>query len=386
MKKLAIVTTHPIQYYAPVFKLLHQRRNIDIKVFYTLGNAQPKHDPGFGKIISWDIPLLEGYPYQWGRNISTQPGSHHFKGIVTPELIGTIEAWRPDAILVFGWAYNSHLKIIRYFKNKVPLYFRGDSTLLNDISGVQRLAKNIFLKWVYSHISHAFYAGVNNKAYFKKYGLKEAQLSFAPHAVDNERFNADRGAEAAGLRASLGIDKDDILILYAGKFEPVKNLHSLVNAFGTFENPAVHLLLAGSGTDEEELKRLAANSTAGRRIHFTGFKNQTYMPVLYQAADVFCLPSKSETWGLAINEAMACGRAILASDKVGCVADLVNHNVNGVVFKSGDANDLAEKLQALTANKAELIRMGQESQLIIKNYSFLHIAEAIENKVQHETH
>lgn len=386
MKKLAIVTTHPIQYYAPVFKLLHQRRNIDIKVFYTLGNAQPKHDPGFGKIISWDIPLLEGYPYQWGRNISTQPGSHHFKGIVTPELIGTIEAWRPDAILVFGWAYNSHLKIIRYFKNKVPLYFKGDSTLLNDISGVQRLAKNIFLKWVYSHISHAFYAGVNNKAYFKKYGLKEAQLSFAPHAVDNERFNADRGAEAAGLRASLGIDKDDILILYAGKFEPVKNLHSLVNAFGTFEKPAVHLLLAGSGTDEEELKRLAANSTAGRRIHFTGFKNQTYMPVLYQAADVFCLPSKSETWGLAINEAMACGRAILASDKVGCVADLVNHNVNGVVFKSGDANDLAEKLQALTANKAELIRMGQESQLIIKNYSFLHIAEAIENKVQHETH
>lgn len=386
MKKLAIVTTHPIQYYAPVFKLLHQRRNIDIKVFYTLGNAQPKHDPGFGKIISWDIPLLEGYPYQWGRNISTQPGSHHFKGIVTPELIGTIEAWTPDAILVFGWAYNSHLKIIRYFKNKVPLYFKGDSTLLNDISGVQRLAKNIFLKWVYSHISHAFYAGVNNKAYFKKYGLKEAQLSFAPHAVDNERFNADRGAEAAGLRASLGIDKDDILILYAGKFEPVKNLHSLVNAFGTFENSSVYLLLAGNGADEEELKRLAANSTAGRRIHFTGFKNQTYMPVLYQAADVFCLPSKSETWGLAINEAMACGRAILASDKVGCVADLVNHNVNGVVFKSGDANDLAEKLQALTANKAELIRMGQESQLIIKNYSFLHIAEAMENKVQHETH
>lgn len=386
MKKLAIVTTHPIQYYAPVFKLLHQRQNISIKVFYTLGNAQPKHDPGFNKIISWDIPLLEEYPYQWGRNISTQPGSHHFKGIITPELAGTIEAWKPDAILVFGWAYNSHLKIIRYFKKKVPLYFRGDSTLLNDISGVQRLAKNIFLKWVYSHISHAFYAGVNNKAYFKKYGLKEEQLSFTPHAVDNERFSADRGAEAAELRASLDIDKDDILVLYAGKFEPVKDLHSLVNAFGTFENSSVHLLLAGNGADEEELKRLAANSKAGPRIHFTGFKNQTYMPVLYQAADVFCLPSKSETWGLAINEAMACGRAILASDKVGCVADLINNNVNGVVFKSGDANDLAGKLQALTANKAELIKMGRESQFIIKNYSFSHIAEAIENKVQHETH
>ena len=87
MKKLAIITTHPIQYYAPVFKLLRQRQKLDIKVFYTWGkNAEIKYDPGFKKNIEWDIPLLDGYPYEWVKNISQNPGTHNFKGIkLTPE-------------------------------------------------------------------------------------------------------------------------------------------------------------------------------------------------------------------------------------------------------------------------------------------------------------
>jgi len=64
----------------------------------------------------------------------------------------------------------------------------------------------------------------------------------------------------------------------------------------------------------------------------------------------------------------------------------VNKGVNGDVFKSGDASDLAEKLVMLTADKIKLAKMGQQSLHIIKNYSFLHIAEAIENKLHNETH
>ncbi|MEO6981197.1 MAG: glycosyltransferase family 1 protein, partial [Mucilaginibacter sp.] len=79
MKKLAIITTHPIQYYAPIFRLLQQRNNISIKVFYTLGETTaPKHDPGFGKAVSWDIPLLDGYDFEWLKNVAPTPGSHYF--------------------------------------------------------------------------------------------------------------------------------------------------------------------------------------------------------------------------------------------------------------------------------------------------------------------
>jgi len=386
MKKLAVITTHPIQYYAPVFKLLNQRKKINVKVFYTLGEgAVNKLDHGFNKIVEWDIPLLDGYEFEWMKNTAANPGSHYFKGIVNPDGIERIKKYQPDAILVFGWAYHAHLKIIRYFSGKVPIYFRGDSTLLNELGGLKKALRYVFLKWVYKHINHAFYVGKNNRNYYRAYRLKESQLSFAPHAIDSNRFEAGRSNEAGELRSSFGIGNKDILILYAGKFEPVKNVELLLSAFITLNRPGVHLLLAGNGPNENDLKEQADKSSAAN-VHFTGFKNQTYMPVLYQAADLFCLPSKSETWGLSINEAMACGKAVLASDKVGCAADLIEDERNGAVFISDNVGSLVEKLQQLTKDKAQLAKLGQQSKQIIKNWSFLHIAEAIENKLLNEAY
>ena len=134
MKRLAIITTHPIQYNAPWFKLLSQRKNIHIKVFYTWGQIEntAKFDPGFGKEISWDIPLLEGYEYTFVTNTSKDPGSHHFNGIINPSLVDDIESWNADAILIFGWSFKSHLKVLRYFKGKKTNIFRGDSNLLDE--------------------------------------------------------------------------------------------------------------------------------------------------------------------------------------------------------------------------------------------------------------
>jgi glycosyltransferase involved in cell wall biosynthesis len=387
MKKLAIISTHPIQYYAPVFRLLSQRQKIEIKVFYTLGiQNTSKYDPGFGKTVSWDIPLLDGYPYEWANNVAANPGSNHFSGIVTPTLTCQVNDWQPDAILVYGWAYQSHLKVIRYFKNKIPVYFRGDSTLLNEPAGINKIAKTIFLRWVYKHIDHAFYVGKNNKAYFLKYGLAEKQLSLAPHAIDNYRFKTDRFVEALELRSLLKIKEEDTLILFAGKFEPVKNVELLLSAFISLNKQNAHLLLVGNGVDEDQLKSLTGNSASAGNIHFLDFKNQSYMPVLYQAADLFCLPSKSETWGLSVNEAMACGKAILASDTVGCAVDLVKNAQNGAIFKAGDVNDLAEKLQQLINDKFQLVKYGEQSRIIIKDWSFTNIALAIEKKVLNETH
>lgn len=381
--RLAIITTHPIQYYAPVFKLLNQR--INIKVFYTWGEkAIEKFDPGFGKAVNWDIPLLDGYDYEWIKNTSTDPGSHHFRGIINPDLVNKIEAWQADAVLIYGWAYHSHLKTMRYFKNKIPVYFRGDSTLLDIKKGVRALFRSVFLKWVYQHVDHAFYVGTNNKAYFKKYGLKENQLSFAPHAIDNDRFAISRHTEAMALRLSLQLTNNDVLILFAGKFESVKNAATLIAAVAVLNLPNIHLLLVGNGVNEAALKA-QANLTNCKNIHFMSFQNQDHMPVLYQAADLFCLPSISETWGLSVNEAMACTKPVLLSDKVGAAADLVTEGINGYTFKAGNVNDLKHKLNTLlNKGKSGLAMMGDGSKNIIKNWNFEVQAKAIENKVLHE--
>lgn len=383
MKKLAIITTHPIQYYAPVFSLLAKNRSIGIKVFYTGGDIViKKQDPGFGKMIEWDIPLLDGYQYEFITNISKNPGSHLFNGIKNPELASKIEFYKPDAILVFGWAYHSHLKMLMHFKGKIPIWFRGDSTLLNEnigITGVLKsMLKKIFLNWVYKHVDNAFYVGENNRSYLQAYGLETKQLIFAPHAVDNKRFSVDRLEEAFQLRKSLNIPESSTVILFAGKLERIKNPLLLIRALSNLKpGNNCHLIIAGNGELEQALKLRAQSN----KIHFLNFQNQSQMPVLYQACDLFCLPSKSESWGLAVNEAMACSRAVLVSDKVGCATDLVIPNVNGQIFKSGNLNDLTEKLFELTNDQFRLKEMGQRSKEIIHSFNFEKIASAIEKQL-----
>ena len=383
VNKLAIITTHPIQYYAPIFRLLNSEYEIEIKVFYTWSQSKEgiKYDPGFGKKIEWDIPLLDGYDFTFVKNTSAKPGSHHFFGIKNPTLIPEIESWKPDAVLVIGWSFVSHLQCIRYFHKKIPVLFRGDSTLLDEGPGIKTMLRRLFLKWVYSHVDVAFYVGTNNKVYFLKHGLKNEQLVFAPHAVDNGRFGenaAYKKMEALAWRSKLGIAASDLVFLFAGKLEPKKNPAILIESFSEIKNEKIKLVLLGDGILKEQLKSLSKND---ERISFVEFQNQQEMPVVYRMADVFVLPSKGpgETWGLAVNEAMACGRAILVSDKVGCAADLVADGKNGYIFRSNDIASLKEKINKLVSNKNGLAEMGKASAALINEWNFEAIASAVKN-------
>jgi glycosyltransferase involved in cell wall biosynthesis len=111
------------------------------------------------------------------------------------------------------------------------------------------------------------------------------------------------------------------------------------------------------------------------------------MPVIYQACDIFCIPSKgpNETWGLAINEAMVCGKAILSSDKVGAAVDLVKPGHNGLMFKSGDLAGLIAGLnELLNSGKNRLGEMGRYSKEIIKDWSLENQVTAIEQLTNNE--
>ncbi|SFG93212.1 glycosyltransferase family 4 protein [Pedobacter insulae] len=368
MTKLAIIVTHPIQYYVPLFRLL--AKICDLKVFYTWGEGGlgEKFDPDFNRKISWDIPLLDGYSFEVVKNTASDPGSHHFMGIRNPDLIGQLTNFNPDKLLVYGWSYASHLKVMRHFKNKVPIYFRGDSNLLDDQSNAKKVIRSLLLKWIYSYVDTAFYVGEANKRYYEQFGLKPSQLIYLPHTIDNNRFSQDRSTESNTLRKELGLNTDDILILFAGKFESKKDPETLLSAFLKLDNPKIHILFVGNGELESKLKTQSSGSRA-QRIHFMNFQNQTEMPVIYQACDLFCLPSKGpgETWGLAINEAMAAGKAVIVSDKVGCHFDLVNSS-NGFIFKAGDEGKLTSILISLT--KEDLLQKGVESKQKVKHFSY----------------
>ena len=373
--KLAIVITHPIQYYAPVFKLLAQRGKIIVKVFYTWERGAEKYDVGFGKSFEWDIPLLEGYDHVFVSNNGNM--NKGFRDVRNPTLIREIEQWGADAVLVYGWNYHSHLKAMRHFKGNKQVLFRGDSTLLNEKKGVKQMMRRVFLRWVYSHVDAALYVGSHNKQYFLKHGLKEHQLFFAPHSIDNDRFAEITEKDKLfrdDLWRQLGIPPEARKFLFVGKLQYQKNPSLLVKAFIQLKRPGMHLLFVGNGDEEEMVKALAKPYP---NIHFLPFQNQSAMPAIYRLGDAYCLTSVSETWGLAVNEAMACGRAVLVSHRVGCSVDLVKDGKNGYVFESGNVDDLVKKLEMLSMDDTDA--MGAMSKQMINDWSVERQVECIES-------
>jgi glycosyltransferase involved in cell wall biosynthesis len=102
------------------------------------------------------------------------------------------------------------------------------------------------------------------------------------------------------------------------------------------------------------------------------------MPLVYRLGDIFILPSKGpgETWGLSVNEAMACGRPVIVSDKCGCAYELIKEGVNGYTFRSGDVNDLVNKMQRML-DRDDLRTMGKNSRNIISNFNYQSFADAL---------
>lgn len=387
-----------------------------LKVFYTWPQAiEGFDDPDFGKRVQWDIPLMEGYEWEAVENIAKNQSSKQWSGIDCPALIDRIKAFEPDAVMVYGWNLKSHFRTMRHFKGKIPVWFFGDSTLLDERPGLKKILRRLWLTWVYRHIDKAFYVGTNSKAYFKAHGIKDDQLVFFPHAVDNERFfdSKEKQYEKKALewRKRLGYHETDIVILFAGKLEAKKNPLILLQAICHFNqveweqcnsttqhrvlrssqseggtqqinkstNQQINLLFVGNGPLEAELKE---KSKGLDYIKFLPFQNQSMMPIVYRLGNVFCLPSQGpgETWGLAVNEALACGRPVLVSDKVGCAPDLVKEGKTGSVFSRHD--HFIDKLKnVLVIDRSNFQNAIKE---FIFEWSYANKCEAIEAEVYND--
>jgi glycosyltransferase involved in cell wall biosynthesis len=279
-----------------------------------------------------------------------------------------------------GWSFVSHIQALRYFHGKVPVLFRGDSTLLDEHPGLRRVIRRRFLRWVYGHVDYALYTGCNNKQYFLRHGLRDDQLVLAPHAIDNERFaepDAVYRKEADKWRQQLDIGPEELVVLFAGKLEPKKNPFFLTDLTRWLPKQGIRIVVIGNGVLEAELKQRAQGDP---RVLFLDFQNQSRMPVAYRLGDLFILPSQGpgETWGLAANEAMASGCAVLLSEKAGGAVDLVKDGVNGFRFALDDGEKCAGWIRALAADRERLNEMKAASKKIIRDFSYDRVVTAIE--------
>jgi glycosyltransferase involved in cell wall biosynthesis len=372
--RLAVVLSHPVQYYSPWFQWLRAHTPLDFRVFYLWpAGVTEQRDPEFGQSFKWDVDLLSGYEHEFVPNVARDPGTHHFGGLDNPTLPARLAAWRPDAVLLFGYNWKSHLRAIWWARRHgVPLVFRGDSHLLG--RGRPRAVRALLLRLLYRQFAAFACVGLANHDYFRALGVPEKRLFFAPHSVDAARFNPhDPAAKAAAadLRDRLGLAGKRV-VLFAGKLHAGKQPVALLRAFLDVATGNDALVFVGEGALKPELEALAG-SRPDLCVRFLPFANQTEMPARYLLAEIFALPSNSfyETWGLAVNEAMHMGVPCLVSDLVGCQRDLVSNGETGWVFRAGDDTALASTLRAALGTPAgEMARLRENVASKISGYTY----------------
>lgn len=364
MIRLAIVTTHPIQYQVPWFRALAAQSEVDLTVFFACLPDARQQGEGFGVSFRWDLPLLEGYTYQLLENVAVQPGVEHFSGCDTPGIARILREGRFDAVIVNGWVVKTCLQALWACRRLgIPCLVRGESNAIRPRAFWKRALHRLLLR----QYAACLCIGQANRQFYLANGVPQRKLFSVPYGVDNARFAeaaAQLRSQRLSLRASWSIPPQAVVVLFCAKFiskkRPLDVLQALarLHSASSTNHPPLHLLMVGSGELLETCQAFAAEHRLP--VSFAGFLNQSEMPRAYVAADLQVLPSDDgETWGLVINEGMACGLPALVSDRVGCHPDLIEPGVSGDVFPLGDIDALAASLARLSADPAQLAAMGQ---------------------------
>jgi glycosyltransferase involved in cell wall biosynthesis len=360
-------------------------QELPLQVFYLSDSSIKGYkDSGFGAEVKWDTPLLEGYNYKFLTDLGRKSLNNRFWDNFNPSIISELIRTRDKIIVVNGWVYSSH--IIAIILGKLlgkKVWMRGDNPLNQEMKKSRRIKfikRVIFRAFFRTFIDKFLFVGKQNRNFFKYYGVKEGQLVFAPHAVDNSYFSSQyelyKGKQAQ-LKSELGIPEGKKVILFSGKYIKKKRPLDLLRAYAMLPQDQFSLILVGEGELRSEMERLVEDLQL-RNVFLTGFVNQSLISRYYATGDVFVMCSQEgETWGLSVNEAMNFSLPVIVSNICGCADDLVKHGDNGFVFETGDIASLAEYLNKLLQNDTMARRMGERSKSIIQDYSFSTISKNI---------
>ncbi|MBZ0159600.1 MAG: glycosyltransferase [bacterium] len=362
--KLGILVSHPIQYFVPVYRALSERPDVSLLVLYrTRMGVDAYYDPGFAQTVQWDIPLLDGHESHFLSNKTALTGYE-------PGIVKELLRRRFDVLIVHG--YNGLTNLLAVLVAKLigtRVFVRGDTRLQRHHLSAP-FWKRLFKHFLFKMFDGVLAIGSLNRAYYAAFGVAEERIFFAPFCVDNAMFSLqaeELQIQRLKCRRTLGLPEDCTVVLYASKLILQKRPADLVRAFALVA-PRFRdawLVMAGSG-EEEPILRSMVVAFGIERVHFIGFQNQSNLPTLYAASDVFVLPADAESWGLVLNEVMAAGLPVVVSDEVGAAADLVQGQGTGFVYPCGDVEALAGALESLLQSEALRLEMGKKARELIR--------------------
>ena len=375
-RKLIVIASHPIQYYAPLYRCMAARGATNLKVVYLSdAGAKGHQDPGFARRVEWDVPLMEGYEV-----CVLQPGSditaRNFWSSHSSELTSVLAREKPHWILLYGYSSRMNWVALQWAKkNGVEVAYSSDSNIRDPQRKIVRPFKRGVLRWFFSRVDAFFSPSEANVEYLLHYGASPDRISRIPFAIDVNRFSPADDVETDKTRP--------YDFVWAGKFQPFKRAADFIEALAMIANRnacRIRARVIGDGSCRPALEMQASQLPSNCTVDFTGFCNQKGMPAALQSAAVLVFTSSKEPYGLIATEAAAAGLALIVADNIGCVGStvLAQPGVNALCYPCGDITALADAMERLMINTTQRGQMQKESMRIAKTHDISCAAEAIE--------
>jgi len=268
----------------------------------------------------------------------------------------TLKQIKPDVVAIPGWSDNGAFATLRWCCNN------GVPAILMSESNRHDFKRSFHREWIKKQLtscfSSALVGGTWAREYLSDLGMPGAKIFDGYDIVDNRHFARPIEFDAVQTRESLGLKRP--FILASNRFIEKKNLPLLIDAYAQYRTQSVEggasshdLVMLGDGPLNDALRQLTKRLGLDDCIHFPGFKQFDELTKYYWCADVFVHASTTEQWGLVINEAMAAGLPVIASNRCGSTVDLIENGKTGFTFAPQDQTNLTELLVKLCGD-AEL--------------------------------
>jgi glycosyltransferase involved in cell wall biosynthesis len=371
--RLLIVCGHPVQYMSPILRQLSQQPNIEVQVAYcSLSGAMPAHDPEFDRTVQWDVPLLDGFDWVEIPNLGS--GKEGFWDLNNPGLWTLIRRGKFDAVICLtGYIRASFW--IAYFaarRYRAAFLFGTDATSLfpRDSRPWKVGLKRLFWPWLFGLADQAIVGSSAGVELMRSLGLPSERITLTPFVVDNDWWleQASR-VDRAKVRESWNISSHDLVVLFCAKLQSWKRPIDLLRAFAVAAVPDSVLVFAGEGPLREELISEAEQLGIRTRVRFLGFTNQSQLPAVYSAADLFVLPSAYDPCPVVVCEAMLCALPVLLSDEIRGRFDLVSVGETGEIFPCGDVRALSCALRRLLMDPDLLSRLAKNARIRMETWA-----------------
>lgn len=388
-RRVALVTTHPVQYHGPWFRRLAASEGVDLSVLFACDHGtKPSFDAGFNATFAWDRQLTDGYRHEFLPNVHPDPGPHGFWNRTNPVLWRRLNPREFDAVIVFGWGFASALLAVAAARaHGVPVIMHSESNLGPITRPPWKSAlRKTTLTALFRQCDAFLAVGSKGREMYLTYGAEAEQVFLANYCADNDFFEAERerlGPRRLDLRRALGVSDERPILVCSGKLFPDKEPIELLEAFAKVRREReARLIFLGDGPLRGDVERVAREHGIADDVVVTGFRNQRELGEVYAAADMMVFPSKRETWGIVVNEAMLFGLPVICSDQVTAHHDLVVPGETGDTYPSGDASALARLLSRRLADPVGMRAMGAKGLERIRGWSYdvatSHTVEAIE--------